>query len=726
MKQFCVRDGILIKKKMFEIISMALLIALPLIMSVAQASSSGSNSKPLHFYFHYSDAPVSVAGVQTHYIMNTTKWFRFLTQKEAYANSFYKPVGLPKIVVDFYLYPNLAGQVTADGTWQVFVWVNSSAYKPCGFNVEFREITVGGTMLWSSGALNPTVTSTVGAYIDVPIYCYNLSYTPLAHTFSADTTILAEVTINPGASTDCRVWYDSPLYPSKVIIPCQDYARPSSVKTYNANYSETNMFSVFWSENQRRVVVRANVTDPFGGYDIYMVNLTIIDPAKRVVLDNVDMVRISDGLWALHYSHIYESSWHYADTAVSGNYTVIVSVIDNNGYYYYLAYGIFNPYIEFGYHVFSIGVQYSIQIKTVDAHNQTMVNAYVCAVSAGIALATGYTNASGWWNTALWAGYYNIIVYWQGVEVLKQPTEISKPSTFTIQCRVFYPTFEMVDDANEPLPEAQVYIKSPNGTTNILPIYTALNGFVNLTQAPAGNYEIAILWKGVIVKTTTQAVDSDGPYTIKCQVYQLATKALDDRGAPIQGAYMAVYTQAGIVYDFKTTDSAGQAVFKIPVGTYKFTVLWRGVVVQQTTRNVDSSGSYTISCQVYELTVQVLGNNGAAIEGAYVIVYTPTGNDFKMTNASGLTIFKLPVGTYKIETYYSTAYWLTHVAVSTTEPSISVTSSGTLKIALAGFPPPIWMTIGFWLIVSFVVIAALGLVYFLYKRRHSIQSKSAN
>jgi len=66
-------------------------------------------AKPMEFYFHYSDAPVSVAGLQTKYIFNTTRLFRFSNFEEAYANSFYKPIGLPKIDIDFYLYPNLAG-----------------------------------------------------------------------------------------------------------------------------------------------------------------------------------------------------------------------------------------------------------------------------------------------------------------------------------------------------------------------------------------------------------------------------------------------------------------------------------------------------------------------------------------------------------------------------------------------------------------------------------------
>jgi len=564
------------KKKIHGAVFVVLLlgIVLPMVLtpniSVAQVSPSDERSKPLHFYFHYLETPVSVAGMQTHYVMNTTKWFKFLTQSEAYDHSSYKPIGLPKIVVDYYLYPNLAGPVTIDGTWQVFIWINGSAYKPCGFNVQFKEISIGGKTLWDSGTLSPMVTSDIGSYLDVPIYNYNLSCASLSHTFSAGTTIQVEVTINPGASAECRVWYDSPLYPSKVILPCQDYARPSSVQTLDINYAETNIFSTEWGRNQRKVIVQANVTDPFGGYDIYVVKATIIDPSNKTVLEDVNMTRISNGMWVLHYMHTYEAIWSYTETAMLGNYTAKISVIDNNGYYHNLDYGLFDPYIEHAYHIFNIGI--------IVLHN---------------------------------------------------------------------PAFRVVDDADFPLPKAQVYIRLPNGTTNTQPLYTSDNGFINLTQVPTGNYGFKIMWKGVIVQQTTTDVDSDGPYTVKCEVHQVTVQVLGNNGAAIHGAYIVVYTQAGIVFDFKMTDASGEAIFQLP----------------------------------------------------------PSDNP--------------AVGMYKIDAYYSTAYWLTHVTVNTTEPTISINSSKPLSITLADFPPPIWTTIGFWLVIAPIVAVCLGLIFLLKRKKRS-------
>ena len=140
-------------------------------------------AKPKEFYFHHVETPVGVGGTETKYVMDSTKQFGFLTQQEAFENSFQKPIGLPKIVIDFYLYPNFAGPIKIDGNWQVFIWVNSSAYKPAGFMLTFKEISVGGNVLWDSGSIAPEVTSNIGEYLDVPVSNYNLS-TTLTHTFN--------------------------------------------------------------------------------------------------------------------------------------------------------------------------------------------------------------------------------------------------------------------------------------------------------------------------------------------------------------------------------------------------------------------------------------------------------------------------------------------------------------------------------------------------------------
>ncbi|MDD1678734.1 MAG: hypothetical protein LUO93_06070, partial [Methanomicrobiales archaeon] len=211
-------------------------------------------AKPMEFYLHNSNTPLNVGGVQTTYTMNTTKTFSYQTQEQAIANSFYKPIGQPKITADFYLYPQIAGPVTVDGEWQVFLWINASAYKPTGFSVQFKEITSSGQTLWDSGQMNPAITSSIGSYTDVPIYNYKLS-TSLTHSFTTGSTLLVSVEVNAGSTAETRIWFDSTTYPSKVILPAKDYARANTIKTYNAEGDETSYFASNTTENNRSVTV---------------------------------------------------------------------------------------------------------------------------------------------------------------------------------------------------------------------------------------------------------------------------------------------------------------------------------------------------------------------------------------------------------------------------------------------------------------------------------------
>ena len=548
----------------FPILVAFLLIACVTSMLTIPSARGGASytgaAKPMEFYLHYKELPVDVAGIQTKYVMNTSQWFQFQTQQDAYANSFYKPVGQPKIAVDFYLYPNFAGRVNIDGSWQVLLWVNGSAYKPTGFTLQFTEVTTGGVTLWDSGAINPMVTSSIGQYIDVPVYNYNLS-TPLTHTFNVNTTLHVHVEVNAGSSADTRMWFDSQFFPSKAILPAKDYARPVEVKTYAYDNSETNLFYYNWSDSQRVVTVRANVTDPFGGYDVYSVKMTIFDPVGNMILDDVEMVRKPDDQWQARFALMFEAKWAYPTTAQRGNYTVKVSVIDNNGYYRS------QPFIEQNDHVFSIG----------------------------------------------------IIVYYN-------------------------PAFLVVDDVDAPLPNAQVFITWPNGTMDALPHVTTPSGFVNLTHVLPAKYSFTILWKDVVVRQAIVNVDSDGPYVIKTEVYQVK--------------------------------------------------------------------------------ITVLGNNAAPVHGAYVIVYTETdlGYGLDITDTSGHAVFKLPKGTYRIEAHFSTEYWLRFVTTSASEQGVIVNASTSKDIVLADFPPAIWTTTGFWLILALggiSIFAAIFIVMILSRSRFS-------
>lgn len=94
-------------------------------------------------------------------------------------------------------------------------------------------------------------------------------------------------------------------------------------------------------------------------------------------------------------------------------------------------------------------------------------------------------------------------------------------------------------------------------TKIVLPRYTSAKGFINLTHVLPANHGFTILWKDVVVKQATIQVDSEGPYIIKTEVYQLTVDVLENNGASVHGAYVIIYTQTGVGYGLATTDETG-------------------------------------------------------------------------------------------------------------------------------------------------------------------------
>lgn len=142
--------------------------------------------------------------------------------------------------------------------------------------------------------------------------------------------------------------------------------------------------------------------------------------------------------------------------------------------------------------------------------------------------------------------------------------------------------------------------------------------------------------------------------------------------------------------------------------------------MQDTTVAINSDGPYIIRTRVYQLSVNVLGNDKAPINGAYVIIYTQSGIGYglELTNQSGQATFRLPEATYRIDVRFSTVCWLTAVASNSTQPNVLINSSRTIGITLQDYPPPIWTTIQFWLITTIILAAVILLIaIFLHFRK---------
>jgi len=598
-------------------------------------SSPDGTAKSLHFYLHNDTSNPWVGGyVRTTATLNTTQKWR--EKPQGYRNI------TGRLYFDFYVHPDLASNMSLDGTIWLHLWM--CGYGTGGstiggvFSAVIYEVASTGQTLVGSTASTGSQTlpfgSTPAGSRDVNSVAGNdpLVLNFPAHTFRKGSSILIHVEVNPqGAGANMFFYYDNNISPSYITLYSEDYVNIPTVWTANATGYPETVFNVI--ENSTVVQINANITDPLGGYDFNasligtkyaMVTATIVDPAGVPAVDNERMTLIYGGITS--FVNLLQYNWTFS-TAIPGQYNVTVSATDNSG-------NTVN-----GTAFFWVGQTYQIQVQAVDSKMRPLTNACITASVEEYVALLDYTNTTGWIDAQIVGGTYNFTVIWQGVVVNSTLNfSVVANTTVVLNCGVYDPSFLFVDDVDGPLPEAQVFIESPNGTTNILPLYTTLNGLINLTQAPAGDYGFTLYWKGVKVLQETQSVNSDGPYTIKCEVYQLTVEVLGNDGTWVRGAYVIIYTEAGIVYDFKMTDATGKA------------------------------------------------------------------------------ISKLPVGVYRIEVQYSATYWFTGVTANATEPLKEVTSSSSVTITLTDFPPSIWTTVGFWLLIAFIIVAVLGTVGLLYKR----------
>ncbi len=302
------------------------------------------------FYMHYTSNPPQVGGVVTNYILDTKNNFQTVR------NSEYKGIGQPKIALDWYLAPSLAGPVGLNGVWQTIIFANSTALHPATWGVEFWEKSPSGAIIWDSGALTPTVLggpSGNNGRVDSPVYGYTLDVN-LNHTLAAGNTLQVEINVNTGATVPLRVWYDSPYYPSRLILPSDGYARVEGLVTQDVNGTARTTFFSFWPQGQRKVVVVASITDPFGGYDVAKVWVQIKGPGGSLAVNNASMALYSGT--STSYTSVFRYAYGYNSSQPEGTYSVLAVVVDNNEQIQFGKTGSYSPFIEYGTTQFSIGV----------------------------------------------------------------------------------------------------------------------------------------------------------------------------------------------------------------------------------------------------------------------------------------------------------------------------------------------------------------------------------
>jgi len=681
-------------------------IVIGLILSGIPMPSARADStleKDMVFFLHYENETAKSlpgGGSTLTYFDTTTDWSE---------ENVTIVVNAADVYFDWYLVPALAGDFTvsrcAFKIWARFV----SGAAPNGL-VEMTVYEVNETgVVWSEVFYQATNQFSVTP--ELKSFEGNLSE---PHTFRAGSSIRFRFRFNPGVGKTFEFYYDTAQMNSRVVLTGSPSIAVQDVITMDHQRSPRAGFLP--EVANKTMYIQANVANPFGGYDIKWVNLTIEDAFGTKLLDNVSMPKISGT--PLDYISTYEIMWNYSGLD-PGRYNITVWALDNNGYNYYThfqqyTYGVYPD--TYRSH-FIIGEDVFVNLMAIDSRGDIMEGVTIVATVHGGLVDWKDTNVDGLVNMSLSTGAYRFQAFLEDVMVAEEEVDITgnvlETDPIVMECAVYYPDIRTVDSHEEPLENAAVYIVHPNGSSYPQPLRTNDTGHTSLHRVPGGIYSITVRWRGSSVATESIVVSSNGEYTISCAVYYASLIAIDSKGEAVPNAQLAVYdNQTGIVMDFKSTDSNGSAVSRLPEGIYDIEAHWKGILVHSSW-GIAMSGDMNknLDCDIYYLTVKTVDAKNRPLEG--VLISITMESDFTMaaghTSDAGEMIARLPKGEYTIDAHYRTTHYLSHFA-SSIQTITTLQESSTETIVFESYPPPMYTTNAFF--ISLAVLIAIILVFF--------------
>ncbi len=142
-----------------------------------------------------------------------------------------------------------------------------------------------------------------------------------------DKNITLNVSVSSeGGTPSIKLFFDSLTRDSHLNLTTSTYVDISWIKTYD-NTTKTEKTDFNTGED---VLIKANITDPIGSYDITEAKITIKKPDNTDIVTNVSMIlEATDGsspsLWKL-----YNYTLNGADTPTAGTYTIYVTGYESN------------------------------------------------------------------------------------------------------------------------------------------------------------------------------------------------------------------------------------------------------------------------------------------------------------------------------------------------------------------------------------------------------------
>ena len=314
----------------------------------------------------------------------------------------------------------------------------------------------------------------------------------------------------------------------------------------------------------------------------------------------------------------------------------------------------------------SLGVDTtSILVTVQDTDGLSMVGLNVYAFNgATYAGVHGITTQSGQVSLGLPLGSYrfradlNGTQFWSGTS-----NHCDIPGCVTANVTVSKPVTVTVLDTDG-APKASLNVYAFNGSA-----YTGYNKATNadgqaIFTLPLGSYRFRAdlngtqLWSGASNHCDIPGCGSAGVTVSK----PVTVTILDTNGVPKAG--LNVYAFNGSTYTSynKTTNADGQAVFTLPLGSYRFRADLNGTQFWSGTANHCSLPGCESMQLIVTIPVTVTVQDGGGTPKSGVNVYAFNGSAYtsysKVSDASGQAVFTLPLGSYRFRAdYYGTQYW---------------------------------------------------------------------
>jgi len=603
------------------------------------------------FYMEGIRDAVSIGGRTTKEIYNTTYPERRGNKTEL--TEF-------RELIDWYLFPELAGDLRLNGTSTLSVWGRAREESP--------PSATFGYELWE-------VNETDEELIEMDDISHNLDTEWSTYEISFD--IEETYTVSEGSSLRVTfdIWGDSEnayqiafgghvedeegndfMADTNVTLPCLDYMRVSDVHTEDHEGEKRDLFDP--EAQNKNISIHASVTNPFGGYDIEWVNITLEGP-EETIFESHSMDQTYG--YFDSYQSSYKYFWNYTDM-LEGVYNITVRAVDKNGMIAYERTGEFQNHDEHEEHAFVIGgLDHYINLRLRDDQGELLTNSKVnLKINENVTFLSNETDEEGIVNFTVAEANYMITVDWQDTEVstnrtidVRETGDIDREDPFELTAGIYYTSVQILDREDQPVEDANVYMSHPNGTTAIEPMVSGDEGEILMERYPEGDYSFQIDWKGRNVGEFDLEIDGSDTHTLEVDIYHLDVSIEDREGDPINNALMiSSYEDTRIAAESILSDQEGEIEMRLPATEYYFEVLWNDASVYQGTYELDQTGSIKLTTDIFTVTVQTQDDLGEELSGASIdAVYERTNKDIASaeTDENGEAEFQLAAGEHTFE-----------------------------------------------------------------------------